>query len=93
MVYPLAYLALPGAFFALAGFASGCFFGRPILTFLIMSKVSAWYMACLEMGFIPARCIRIATVFEGNFKSLLISSIVMPSIGFIIGEYKINVNK
>ena len=80
MSYFLAFLGLLSA--------SVCFLGRPILTSLIMSSVSEEYMACLEMGFIPALCILASTVLKGSFNAAHISSIVRPSIAIISTEYQ-----
>ena len=77
------------AFFAvLAGTAA--FFGLPILTSLIFSSVSAGYIACLEIGFIPALCIRASTVLKGSLSFSHISSMVKPFIAPISAIYHEN---
>jgi hypothetical protein len=78
------------AFLAGSGFAFG---GRPILTPLIFSSVSAGYTACLERGFIPALCIRASTVLKGSFNFSHISSIVKPFISLLSVILSENIKK
>jgi len=76
------------------GVSGSAFFGLPFPGTLRMdSRVSDGYTACLVKGFIPALCILASTVLNGKPSSLHISSIVMPSIFFIIGSLAEECNK
>jgi len=83
----MSYLAF---LFLLAGAAA--LRGLPLPgTLRIASKTSKAYMLPVKIGSYLPRKIRCATVLYGNFNLAAISSIVMPSIYFIIGNYAKNI--
>jgi len=89
MTYFLAFFALLAG---LAGSGAAAFLGLPLPgTLRIASKTSMVYRLPLKIGSYLPRRIRCAIVLYGSFNLSAISSIVMPSINFIIGNYTKNI--